>query len=147
MADAGSSSTPVADEFKYDDDNIAANADEISEAAFDNEVDEEAEQQQERTYPRPTSTQGDPMQEQGQDPWMQENRVPQRQSKQFTGAVTHAGPQPDFTRRVIHDEPPEWDGQDPGKNLEPYLKQMTGWLMTTATLPKQRGFQEINRYP
>ena len=48
MADAGSSSTPVADEFKYDDDNIAENADEISEAAFGNEVEEEEEEEQQQ---------------------------------------------------------------------------------------------------
>ena len=139
MADAGSSSTPVADEFKYDDEKAAdESTGEISEAAFGNEVDEGEEQQQERVDSRPTSTQGgeDPFVK--KDPW--KNGGSQRQSGQFAGAVTHAGPQPEaFTRRVIHDEPPEWDGQDPGKNLEPYLKLLTGWLVTTATLPKQRG--------
>ena len=130
-------STPVADAFKEYEEDVTANADDISEAAFDNNVEEVEEQQQERTHPRPTTTQEDIMQD--QDPWAKMNGAPQRQSKQFAGAVTHAGSQPEYARRVIHDEPPEWDGQDPGKNLEPYLKQMTGWLVTTATLPQQRG--------
>ena len=52
MADAGSSSTPVAEQFKYDDDNIADNADEISEAAFGNEVEEEEQQQHGQQTPR-----------------------------------------------------------------------------------------------
>ena len=28
----------------------------------------------------------------------------------------------------MHDVPPEWDGLDPQKNLEPYLKLLQGWL-------------------
>jgi hypothetical protein len=39
----------------------------------------------------------------------------------------------------MHDVPPEWDGTDPHKNLEPYLKLLKGWLLTTSTNPNQRG--------
>ena len=44
----------------------------------------------------------------------------------------------------MHDVPPEWDGMDPHKNLEPYLKLLQGWLLTTATIPQQRGLIIMN---
>ena len=44
----------------------------------------------------------------------------------------------------MHDVPPEWDGMDPQKNLEPYLKLLQGWLATTATIPHQRGLIIMN---
>ena len=44
----------------------------------------------------------------------------------------------------MHDVPPEWDGMDPQKNLEPYLKLLQGWLITTATIPNQRGLIIMN---
>ena len=47
----------------------------------------------------------------------------------------HEGP----PTRIIHDVPPSWDGKDPDMQLEPYLKLLSGWLITTRTLDKQRG--------
>ena len=47
-----------------------------------------------------------------------------------------SGPPP---TRVLHDQPPTWDGKDPDNQVEPYLKLLAGWLATTRTLPKQRG--------
>ena len=44
----------------------------------------------------------------------------------------------------MHDVSPEWDGMDPHKNLEPYLKLLQGWLITTATIPSQRGMIIMN---
>ena len=33
---------------------------------------------------------------------------------------------------------------DPQKNLEPYLKLLEAWLLTTATIPEQRGIVIMN---
>ena len=44
----------------------------------------------------------------------------------------------------MHDILPEWDGMDPHKNLEPYLKLLKGWLLTTVTIPSQRGLIIMN---
>ena len=41
--------------------------------------------------------------------------------------------------RIVHDVPPTWDGKDPAKNLEPYVKVLKGWLATTRTLRTQQG--------
>jgi hypothetical protein len=82
------------------------------------------------------------------DPWMgdlgEPITPPDRRPtprRPFIGAGTH--PAPGITeaqpRRGIHDLPPEWDGADPHKNLEPYLKLLKGWLITTSTHPSQRG--------
>ena len=84
------------------------------------------------------------------DPWKNYESVgdhtpPAR--KQFAGAVTHPGAgtyEGNNPRKMMHDAPPEWDGLDPQKNLEPYLKLLQGWLITTATLPQQRGLIIMN---
>ena len=44
----------------------------------------------------------------------------------------------------MHDNPPEWDGIAPQQNLEPYLKLLKGWLVTTNTIPSQRGLIIMN---
>ena len=46
--------------------------------------------------------------------------------------------------KVIHDNPPTWDGRDPERQLEPYLKLLEGWLATTRTLKRQRGMVIMN---
>ena len=46
--------------------------------------------------------------------------------------------------KFIHDNPPTWDGRDPDKQLEPYLKLLEGWIATTRTLKKQRGMVILN---
>ena len=125
MAEEDNSSMPIAEPFKF------VNIDE------DEEIEQE-EQQQERKDPRPIGS-GDPLQE--QDPWDNYDSRPGRPDRQFAGAVTHPGrgEQDANPRRAIHDMPPEWDGMEPQKNLEPYLKLLQGWLYTTGTLPAQRG--------
>ena len=52
--------------------------------------------------------------------------------------VTLTGTEPP-PMRIIHDVPPAWNGNDPEKELEPYLKLLTGWLATTRTLKTQQG--------
>ena len=46
--------------------------------------------------------------------------------------------------QVIHDNPPTWNGDHPEKELEPYLKLLEGWLMTTRTLKTQQGMTIFN---
>ena len=46
--------------------------------------------------------------------------------------------------RVIHDNPPTWSGDSPDKELEPYLKMLRGWLLTTRTLKAQQGMTIFN---
>ena len=72
--------------------------------------------------------------------------APAADRRQFAGAVTHPGPgtYEGNPRKMMHDVPPEWDGMDPQKNLEPYLKLLQGWLATTATIPHQRGLISMN---
>ena len=66
------------------------------------------------------------------DPWetydasslqQEPSRGETARGQQFTGAVTHPGPGTHDgggnPRKMIHDVPPEWDGLDPQKNLEP----------------------------
>ena len=43
------------------------------------------------------------------------------------------------THRVVNDSPPIWDGKQPDKQAEAYLKLLDGWLATTRTLKKQQG--------
>ena len=56
-----------------------------------------------------------------------------------TGERTEAPPM-----RVIHDNPPSWSGDHPERELEPYLKLLSGWLMTTRTLKSQQGMTIFN---
>ena len=60
----------------------------------------------------------------------------------MTGAVHSQGEAP--PQRIIHDIPPVWDGKDPEHQLEPYLKTLRGWLMTTRTLKSQAGMTILN---
>ena len=82
--------------------------------------DEEEEQQQDSRPSRPA----DPFVE--QDPWKTyERQTTPGQRGQFAGAVTQPGMGTydggggGHPRTVIHDVPPEWDGVDPQRNLEP----------------------------
>ena len=50
-------------------------------------------------------------------------------------ATTDSRPAHRFTK----DDPPEWDGRDPGANAEQYLKRLYAWLVTTRTVPEQQG--------
>ena len=64
-------------------------------------------------------------------PWWQNQRP---SSKSFFGDHgDHPAP------KAIHDNPPTWDGKDPDRQLEPYLKLLEGWMATTRTMKKQRG--------
>ena len=99
---------------------------------------------------RPTKSSGDQnvdeWQDKKQDPWRSYSE-PSKAPQQFTGTVTHPGPgtyEDRGPRKMMHDVPPEWDGLDPYRNLEPYLKLLKGWLITTATLPQQRGMIIMN---
>ena len=67
-------------------------------------------------------------------------RREQRQT--VTGAVHSQGEAPPM--RIIHDIPPVWDGKNPEKELEPYMKTLRGWLMTTRTLKSQAGMTILN---
>ena len=51
------------------------------------------------------------------------------------------GPPP---HRVIHDNPPVWDGKDPDNQIVPYLKLLGGWLATTKTLKTRQGMIILN---
>ena len=111
---------PVAEPFKFGEEDI------------DEEIIVEEEQQDSRP-----KTSRDPFEK--NDPWNQQDTSGSSR-KQFAGAVTHPGPGTNDggnTRKMMHDVPPEWDGGDPGKNLEPYLKLLQGWLATTATIQHQ----------
>ena len=126
MTSEDRSPTPVAEAFRnFDDDAQLGQADE----------------QQDSRPITPTGA-ADPFT--GADPWEAysgSGTMPQTQH-QFAGAVTHPGPgttNEGNSRNMMHDVPPEWDGNDPARNLEPYLKLLQGWLCTTATLPSQRG--------
>ena len=108
----------------------------------DNPDDEEGEQQDSRP-----NIPVDPFEE--QDPWKNfEKQTQSRERGQFTGAVTHPGPGTydggGHPRKMMHDVPPEWDGMDPQRNLEPYLKLLEAWLVTTITIPEQRGLIIMN---
>jgi hypothetical protein len=57
-----------------------------------------------------------------------------------TGARSSPGVNESQPRRsTYHDLPPDWDGLEPQKFLEPYLKLLHGWLLTTNVNPKQQG--------
>ena len=109
------------------------------------------------------SPQDDPFQVPGSDPW-NTDRSPtappgasatadddaaaaeasrnRGRSRAFaTGAPTRDLPPP---IRVIHDNPPSWSGDNPDKELEPYLKMLRGWLITTRTLKAQQGMTIFN---
>ena len=60
----------------------------------------------------------------------------------MAGAQHSAGEAPPM--RIIHDIPPSWDGAHPEKELEPYMKLLRGWLMTTRTLKSQAGMTILN---
>ena len=92
--------------------------------ADDVENNETGESEQQDSRPKSSK---DPLHE--NDPWNNYDSVgdqtpPSR--KQFAGAVTHPGAGTydggGNPRKMMHDAPPEWDGLDPQKNLEPYLK-------------------------
>jgi hypothetical protein len=61
-------------------------------------------------------------------------------ARAFYGGGTQEQSGPKF----IHDNPPAWDGKDPDRRLEPYLKLLRGWMHTTRTLKTQRGMVILN---
>ena len=89
---------------------------------------------------------------QDSDPWGGQYRQPQEEAPYpgASGSGTQAGRV--FTEysdggsapRVVHDVPPVWDGKDPERQLEPYLKLLMGWLTTTRTLKQQQGMTILN---
>ena len=48
--------------------------------------------------------------------------------------------QPNKHEKIMNDYPPIWDGKDPITKLEPYLKELDGWLHTTRTPPSFQGW-------
>ena len=44
---------------------------------------------------------------------------------------------PDLTHRIMHDNPPTWDGKDPELQLRPFLKLLIGWLAPTRVMKAQ----------
>ena len=69
--------------------------------------------------------------------------APSRQREQtLTGDTLPTQEAPPM--RIIHDIPPAWGGTDPERELEAYLKQLTGWLTTTRTLKTQQGMTILN---
>ena len=64
-----------------------------------------------------------------------------RQSRSFmTGDGTAVAGEPvGAPNRVANDLPPTWDGADPDKQFEPYMKLLSGWLKVTRTPKNQQG--------
>ena len=94
----------------------------------------------------------DPFQQAGGDPWAEEAMPPLDDSdgehddgQGYEGPPDYPHPQPrtfatdDTPHRVVNDVPPIWDGRNPEKQTEPYLKLLEGWLSTTRTLKRQQG--------
>ena len=65
------------------------------------------------------------------------DRDPRPTETATIGSVTTASQEPP-PMRIIHDIPPCWNGNNPEKELEPYLKLLRAWLITTKTLKSQR---------
>ena len=65
------------------------------------------------------------------------DRDPRPTETATIGSVTTASQEPP-PMRIIHDIPPCWNGNNPEKELEPYLKLLKAWLITTKTLKSQR---------
>ncbi len=54
--------------------------------------------------------------------------------------------QPNQTlERMINDYPPVWDGKDPLAMLEPYLKELQGWMVTTRVPKTQQGLSILRK--
>ena len=45
----------------------------------------------------------------------------------------------DHRSKMLHDKPPNWDGEHAEKQLKPYLKELSLWLKTTDTPKKRQG--------
>ena len=43
------------------------------------------------------------------------------------------------SQRYVQDTPPIWNGAEPERELEPYLKLLEGWLTTTRVAKAQQG--------
>ena len=85
------------------------------------------------------------------DPWanlnLPDNQAPsffpQPQSSFSVGAVTAGtapGPPEQQNGQRANDKPPVWDGKDPYKNLEQYLRMLELWVKTTRTDKHQHGY-------
>ena len=53
--------------------------------------------------------------------------------------------QPNTHEKTVNDYPPTWDGNGALHKLEPYLKELDGWIHTTKTQPQLQGWT-IFRY-
>ena len=54
--------------------------------------------------------------------------------------------QPNQTlERMINDYPPVWDGKDPLQMLEPYLKELQAWMVTTCVPKAQQGLNILTK--
>ena len=89
------------------------------------------------------------------DPWARstanpEGNAPQAQEQQglaappYTSRAYATGATDAPPPRIIHDNPPGWSGEQPDRELEPYLKKLRGWLMTTRTFKTQQGMTIFN---
>ena len=83
----------------------------------------------------------------------EEESAPRGQSSKWRGTrnypnSSNSGSQREFThdgpKRVIHDQPPTWDGKDADNKLQPFLKLLQAWLVTTRTLKGQQGITILN---
>ena len=87
---------------------------------------------------------------QGPPPGFDQRPPPRGRGRSFNAPnmATSTGVDPGFDMappsRIVHDVPPVWDGKDPVKMLEPYVKVLKGWLATTRTLKNQQGMVIMN---
>ena len=90
------------------------------------------------TAPTDASAAASPFRE-DEDAVADASRAARGSSRAFATGTREAPPM-----RVIHDNPPSWSGDHPDKELEPYLKMLRGWLLTTRTLKAQQGMTIFN---
>ena len=89
----------------------------------------------------------DPFTEQNpwQPPTAQENASAQRGPAPTSNTYAAGGHSGDLPPpKVINDNPPGWSGDHPERELEPYLKKLCMWLMSTRTMKTQPGMPIFN---
>ena len=103
--------------------------------------DEEEEQLPHDTNPFTPDVQGQQQQDESQYP--EDENAQRGQSSRWRGTRNYASSSNnsserqfahDGPKRVIHDQPPTWDGKDADNKLQPFVKLLQAWLVTTRTL-------------
>ena len=80
-----------------------------------------------------------------QPPTAAEDASAQRNVAPISNTYATGGRDGDLpTPKVINDNPPSWNGDHPECELEPYLKKLRMWLMSTRTLKTQQGMTIFN---